>query len=87
MAEKQIGIGLNDAELMALPMRVPMLDAGLAFGYGRRKTYELAKAGKFDVTLHRDGVHRYALKVDIFHVLGMRLDGTSVHEPPRALAG
>lgn len=38
---------LTTEEILALPPAVPLVLAGRAFGMGRTKAYELAKAGEF----------------------------------------
>jgi predicted DNA-binding transcriptional regulator AlpA len=38
---------MSEAELLALPMTVDMATAGRAFGMGRTKAYEMARAGDF----------------------------------------
>src|SRR5579863_4307429 len=38
---------MSEAELLALPSAVDLTTAGRAFGIGRTKAYELARAGEF----------------------------------------
>lgn len=40
-------VPLTTEEIQALPAAVDLVTAGLAFGMGRTKSYELARAGQF----------------------------------------
>lgn len=55
--------GLSPDEIRALPASVDLATAGLAFGFGRTKSFELARSGDFPVRVI---------------VVGRRADGTPV---------
>lgn len=42
-------------EMLALPLAVPLPVAGRAWGMGRTKSYELARAGKFPCEVQQQG--------------------------------
>ena len=44
---------MSQAELLALPSAVDLTTAGRAFGIGRTKAFELARAGEFPVKVLR----------------------------------
>jgi len=66
-------------ELLALPVSVDLITAGRAFGFGRTKAHELARAGEFPcrvipVGRRQDGTpfkYRVA-RAAIFEVLGIK---------------
>jgi hypothetical protein len=49
---------MTEAELLALPPAVDLATAGRAFGIGRTKAFELARAGEFPVKVLKVG-HKY----------------------------
>lgn len=62
---------MTQEELDGLPVAVDLDTAGRAFGLGRTKSHELARAGEFPCKVLRLG-HRYrVLKVDLFRALGL----------------
>lgn len=64
---------LTEAELEELPVRVDVPTAGRALGHGRRKSYELAAAGKLPVPVQWDGVkgsRKTVNKADLMRALG-----------------
>jgi hypothetical protein len=42
-----MAVEMSPGELRALPVSVDLATAGRAFGFGRTKSFELARAGKF----------------------------------------
>jgi hypothetical protein len=46
---------MTEAELLALPPAVDLATAGRAFGIGRTKAFELARAGEFPVKVLKVG--------------------------------
>ncbi len=46
---------LTEAEVREWPVTVDVVTAGKAWGYGRRKSYELARSSKFPCPVRRDG--------------------------------
>lgn len=59
------------AELLALPVSVDVVTAGRAFGLGRSKAYELAKAGEFPCTVLKVGVAYRVTRAELLRVLGV----------------
>jgi hypothetical protein len=49
---------MSPSEILALPVSVDLATAGRAFGLGRTKSFELAKAGEFPCRVIRCG-NRY----------------------------
>lgn len=69
-------------ELLALPVSVNIVTAGRAFGLGRTKAHELARAGNFPCRVLRLGNRYRAPRSAIFEALG--IDPTaSPARPPR----
>lgn len=63
---------MTEDELDGLPVAVDLDTAGRAFGLGRTKSHELARAGEFPCKVLRLG-HRYrVLKVDLLSALGRK---------------
>lgn len=62
---------MSEAELLALPAAVDLTTAGRAFGIGRTKAFELARAGEFPVELIRVGLKFRASKAVILEALGV----------------
>lgn len=58
-------------EVLELPAAVPLVTAGLAFGIGRTKTYELAKAGEFPCRVLPLGPKFVVPKTEILAALGI----------------
>ena len=70
---------LTEAELLALPPAVELSVAGRAFGIGRTKAYELARAGQFPVKVLPVGLKFRVPKTAILEALG--LDPVTNREP------
>lgn len=79
-------IGMTIEELLALPASVPMVTAGRAWGFGRRKAGELYRAGKFPVEVLPFGQSLRCRKVDLLASLGLALDGTPLAQQVRVEA-
>ncbi|WP_187361167.1 hypothetical protein [Phytoactinopolyspora mesophila] len=62
---------LSVDEIRTFPAAVPLVDAGRAFGLGRTKTHELARAGEFPVPLIKIGSSYRARRSDILDALGI----------------
>ena len=62
---------MSQAELLALPSAVDLTTAGRAFGIGRTKSFELARAGEFPVKVLRVGRKFRVPKVAILEALGV----------------
>jgi hypothetical protein len=62
---------LTEAELLALPASVDLPTAGRAFGVGRTKAYELARAGQFPVKVVPVGPKFRVPKRAILDALGI----------------
>lgn len=56
---------------MALPVSVPLVDAGRAFGLTRNMTYELNAQGRFPCTVHPLGKYYRVNRADLFRALGI----------------
>ena len=72
--EKLLELGsqtLSEAELLALPSAVDLTTAGRAFGIGRTKAFELARAGEFPVKVIRVGLKFRVSKAVILEALGV----------------
>lgn len=69
-------IGMSTEELLALPVSFDLETAGRAFGLGRTKSHELARAGEFPCPVRRLGRRYRVTKADLFRELGLNLDGT-----------
>jgi hypothetical protein len=62
---------MSEAELLALPSAVDLMTAGRAFGIGRTKAFELARAGEFPVKVLRVGQKFRVPKAAILEALGV----------------
>jgi hypothetical protein len=62
---------MTEAELLALPSAVDLTTAGRAFGIGRTKAFELARAGEFPVKVLRVGRKFRVPKAAILEALGV----------------
>lgn len=63
---------MSQAELLALPPAVDVTTAGRAFGIGRTKAFELARAGEFPVKVLRVGRKFRVPKAAILEALGVK---------------
>jgi predicted DNA-binding transcriptional regulator AlpA len=64
-------VPLTTEEVLALPAAVPLQAAGRAFGMGRTKSYELAKAGEFPCRVLPLGPKFVVPKTEILAALGL----------------
>jgi hypothetical protein len=62
---------MSQAELQALPAVVDLTTAGRAFGIGRTKAFELARAGEFPVKVIQVGRKLRVSKAVILEALGV----------------
>jgi hypothetical protein len=62
---------LSVDEIRTFPAAGPFVDAGKAFGLGRTKSHELARAGDFLVPLIKVGSSYRARRSDILDALGI----------------
>jgi hypothetical protein len=69
-------IQMSTTELHELPVAFDLETAGRAFGLGRTKSHELARAGDFPCPVRRLGRRYRVTKADLFRELGLNLDGT-----------
>ncbi|HKS47405.1 MAG TPA: DNA-binding protein [Amycolatopsis sp.] len=67
-------IGMTQAELLALPVMIDLVTGGRAFGFGRTKTYELARTGQFPVKVLRLGGSYRVATADVLRALGLASD-------------
>ncbi len=69
-------------ELLALPPAVDLPTAGRAWGLGRTKAHELARAGQFPCPVLRLG-HAYRVtRADLLRSLGIEPDNTAAGPAP-----
>jgi hypothetical protein len=61
---------LSAIELQALPTAVDIVTAGRAFGLGRTKAHELARAGQFPVPVLRLGNSYRVTRAALLRALG-----------------
>jgi hypothetical protein len=61
---------MSEAEVLALPVTVALETAGRAFGFGRTKSHELARAGEFPCPVKRFGSRYHVLRADLLTALG-----------------
>lgn len=69
---------MTPAELLALPVSVDLVTAGRAFGLGRTKAHELAKADEFPCRVLRVGPKYRVPRSEIFRALGIELPEVAV---------
>jgi hypothetical protein len=65
---------LTEAELAALPVSVDLETAGKAFGIGRTKSYELARAGNFPCRVLSVGPKFRVPRTAILEALGLDIE-------------
>lgn len=68
-------------EMLALPVSVDLITAGRAFGLGRTKAYELARAGEFPCRVIQVGPKYRVPRSALFEALGVE---DNVSAPPAA---
>lgn len=64
---------LTSDELLALPVSVDLVTAGQAFGLGRTKAHELARAGKFPCRVLVVGSRYRVPRSALFEALGIEI--------------
>ena len=74
---------MTPAELVALPVSVDLEIAGRAFGMGRTKAHDLARAGEFPCRVLRVGKKYRVPRSAIFEALG--ISPGAVREPSPAV--
>lgn len=62
---------MSEAEAVALPVSVDLETAGRAWGFGRTKSHELARAGEFPCPVKRFGKSYRVLRRDLLAALGI----------------
>lgn len=75
---------LTEPELLALPPAVDLAVAGRAFGIGRTKAYELARAGQFPVKVVPVGPKFRVPKRAILDALGIDPVAAAAEPQPAA---
>ena len=75
---------MSEAELLALPSAVDLTTAGRAFGIGRTKAFELARAGEFPVKVIRVGQKFRVPKAVILEALGVTSAASTGESGPAA---
>jgi hypothetical protein len=70
-------------ELMALPVSVDLVEAGRAFGLGRTKSHELARAGDFPCRVLKVGERYRVPRSELLRALGV-LPADEAREPKPA---
>ena len=65
---------MTRAELLALPVSVDLTTAGRAFGLGRTKAFELARAGRFPCEVLPVGIKFRVPRSALFRALGVGED-------------
>lgn len=61
---------MTEAELAALPVSIPLVEAGRALCMGRTKAHELARRDQFPCPVRRLGGGYVVTKPDLLRVLG-----------------
>ena len=75
---------MTEAELLALPPAVDLATAGRAFGIGRTKAFELARAGQFPVKVIQVGQKFRVPKTAILAALDVKPSAAAVQDPAPA---
>ena len=75
---------MTEAELLALPPAVDLATAGRAFGIGRTKAFELARAGQFPVKVLPVGQKYRVPKTAILEALNVKPSPAVVQDPAPA---
>lgn len=70
--------GMSEAEVLALPVSVPLELANRALGIGRTRGYQWAKEGTYPIEVLRHGVAYRCRRADILTYLGITESTTSV---------
>jgi hypothetical protein len=72
---------MEDDDLRALPVTVDVETAGKAFGMGRTKSNDLARAGQFPVPVLTLGSRRVVTKAALLGALGWEWDDAAGWHP------
>ncbi len=72
--EDMAGIRMSMEELYALPASFDLETAGRAFGLGRTKSHEMARAEEFPCPVLRLGKVYRVTKADLFQALKLKLE-------------
>lgn len=72
---------MTEAELLGLPPAVDLATAGRAFGIGRTKAFELARAGQFPVKVLQVGQKFRVPKTAILEALDVKPSAAAVQHP------
>ena len=75
---------MTEAELLVLPPAVDLATAGRAFGIGRTKAFELARAGEFPVKVLKVGQKYRVPRTAILEALDVRSPVSAAQEPAPA---
>jgi hypothetical protein len=77
---------MSEAEALALPVSVDLETAGRAFGFGRTKSHELARAEEFPCPVKRFGNRYRVLRADLLAALGYgpAIAGPAASQAPAA---
>jgi len=75
---------MTEAELLDLPPAVDLATAGRAFGIGRTKAFELARAGQFPVKVLQVGQKFRVPKTAILDALDVKPSAAAVQDPASA---
>ncbi|QJS14670.1 hypothetical protein HKX69_30065 [Streptomyces argyrophyllae] len=62
---------MSEAEVLALPVSVPLELANRALGIGRTRGYQRAKSGTYPIAVMRHGVAYRCRRADILNYLGI----------------
>jgi hypothetical protein len=62
---------MTAAELCALPVTVPLVTAGRAFGLCREQSYDLYHSGSFPVPVIKVGTRYKVSRTELLRVLGI----------------
>jgi hypothetical protein len=77
---------LTEEQVLALPPAVDLVTAGRAFGLGRTKSYELARAGEFPCPVLPLG-HRFMVtKANLLRVLDIKAPAPEPAAPAAAVS-
>lgn len=77
---------MSDAELLALPPNIGLTDAARAFGLGRTKAAELARAGEFPCAVMRVGKRYRVNRSALYAALGFDPAAAKAVAGPRPAA-
>ena len=72
---------MTEAELLALPPAVDLATAGRAFGIGRTKAFELARAGEFPVKVLKVGQKYRVPRTALLLALDIKPTASAIQDP------